>query len=103
MGHGGGPDAQAVTALTNQSPRIVLNFGAHYSISEYYMDLHEILYGKSSSCNNPDSDTSNAPLATPCASYGGGLYYYEDRIGPFRGHLNRVKQGRTVCARAINP
>ena len=74
-------DAQAVTALTNQSPRVVLNFGAHYSISEYYMDLHEIIYGKSSSCNNPDSDTSNAPLATPCASYGGGLYYYEDRIG----------------------
>jgi iron complex outermembrane receptor protein len=74
-------DAQAVTALTSQSPRIVLNFGAHYSVSEYYVDLHEIIYGKSSSCNNPDSDTSDAPLATPCASYGSGLYYYEDHIG----------------------
>jgi iron complex outermembrane receptor protein len=80
---GGQPlfDAQAVTALTNQSPRIVLNFGARYSVNDYYVDLHEIIYGKSSSCDNPDSDTSNAPLATPCASYGGGLYYYEDRIG----------------------
>jgi iron complex outermembrane receptor protein len=80
---GGQPlfDAQAVTALTNQSPRVVLNFGAHYSVSEYYVDLHEIIYGKSSSCDNPDSNTSNAPLATPCASYAGGLYYYEDHIG----------------------
>jgi iron complex outermembrane receptor protein len=80
---GGQPlfDAQSVTALTNQSPRVVLNFGAHYTVSEYYMDLHEIIYGKSSSCNNPDSDTSNAPLATPCASYAAGLYYYEDKIG----------------------
>jgi iron complex outermembrane recepter protein len=80
---GGQPlfDAQAVTALTNQSPRITLNFGAHYTWSEYYVDLHEIIYGKSSSCDNPDSDTSTAPLATPCASYAGGLYYYEDKIG----------------------
>jgi hypothetical protein len=44
---GGQPlfDAQAVTALTNQLPRIVLNFGAHYSVSEYYVDLREIIYG----------------------------------------------------------
>jgi iron complex outermembrane receptor protein len=74
-------DAQAVTALTSQSPRITVNFGAHYTVSQYYVDLHEILYGKSSSCDNPDSDTSKTPYGTPCATYSGGLYYYEDHIG----------------------
>jgi len=80
---GGQPlfDAQAVSALTTQSPRLVLNLGAHYTVSQYYVDLHEILYGKSSSCDNPDSDTSKTPYGTPCMSYSGGLYYYEDRIG----------------------
>ena len=80
---GGQPlfDAEAVTALTSQSPRVVLNLGARYTVSQYYVDLHEIIYGKSSSCDNPDSDTSTSPLGTPCASYGGGLYYYEDHIG----------------------
>jgi len=74
-------DAQAVTALTSQSPRITVNFGAHYTVSTYYVDLHEILYGKSSSCDNPDSDTSKTPYGTPCATYAGGLYYYQDHIG----------------------
>jgi len=74
-------DAQAVTALTTQSPRLVLNLGAHYTVSKFYVDLHEIIYSRSSSCDNPDSDTSAAPLATPCATYAGGLYYYEDHIG----------------------
>ena len=74
-------DAQAVTALTSQSPRITVNFGAHYTVSQYYVDLHEIIYGKSSSCDNPDSDTSATPYGTPCANYGGGLYYYKDHIG----------------------
>ncbi len=84
---GGQPlfDAEAVTALTSQSPRITLNLGAHYTVSQYYVDLHEIIYGKSSSCDNPDSDTSQGahpgPYGTPCAAYGGGLYYYTDHIG----------------------
>jgi iron complex outermembrane receptor protein len=79
---GGQPlfDAQAISALTTQSPRVTLNMGAHYTVSSYYVDLHEIIYGKSSSCDNPDSDTSKAPLATPCATYAGGLYYYENKI-----------------------
>ena len=79
---GGQPlfDAQAISALTTQSPRVTLNMGAHYTVSSYYVDLHEIIYGKSSSCDNPDSDTSSAPLATPCATYAGGLYYYENKI-----------------------
>jgi iron complex outermembrane receptor protein len=50
-------DAAAVSSLTSQSPRLVLNFGAHYTVSQFYVDLHEILYGKSSGCDNPDSDT----------------------------------------------
>ncbi len=79
---GGQPlfDAEAISALTTQSPRLVLNMGGHLTVSEYYVDLHEIIYGKSSSCANPDSDTSAAPLATPCATYAGGLYYYENHI-----------------------
>jgi iron complex outermembrane receptor protein len=80
---GGQPlfDAEAVTALTSQSPRITVNFGAHYTVSNYFVDLHEIIYGKSSSCDNPDSDTSAKPYGTPCATYAGGLYYYTDKIG----------------------
>ena len=80
---GGQPlfDAEAVTALTSQSPRITVNFGGHYTVGSYYVDLHEIIYGKSSSCDNPDSNTSAAPYGTPCATYAGGLYYYQDHIG----------------------
>jgi iron complex outermembrane receptor protein len=78
-------DAQSVTALTSQSPRITVNIGAHYTVSNYYVDLHEIIYGKSSSCDNPDSDKSATPYGTPCAAYGvtaaSGLYYYQDHIG----------------------
>jgi iron complex outermembrane receptor protein len=84
---GGQPlfDAEAVTALTSQSPRITLNMGAHYTVSSYYVDVHEIIYGKSSSCDNPDSDTSPishpGPYGTPCKNYGDSLYYYQDHIG----------------------
>jgi iron complex outermembrane receptor protein len=105
---GGQPlfDAQAVSALTTQSPRLVLNTGAHLTVSQYYADLHEILYGKSSSCDNPDSDTSTAPLASPCASYGGGLYYYEDHIGT-EAITNlelgvNLKESMTVAIGAVN-
>ena len=105
---GGQPlfDAQAISALTTQSPRVVLNLGARYTVSQYYADLHEIIYGKSSSCDNPDSDTSTAPLATPCASYGGGLYYYENHVGTI-GITNlelgvNLKESLTVAIGANN-
>jgi iron complex outermembrane recepter protein len=80
---GGQPlfDAQAISALETQSPRITVNFGAHYTVSQYYVDAHEIIYGKSSSCDNPDSDTSAVPLGATCASYSGGLNYYTNHIG----------------------
>jgi iron complex outermembrane recepter protein len=81
---GGQPlfDAQSISALTTQAPRITINLGGHYTVSSYYVDLHEIIYGKSSSCDNPDSDPSPTPLQGPtCAAYAGGLYYYENRIG----------------------
>ena len=80
---GGQPlfDAQAITALESQSPRITVNMGAHYTVSNYYVDLHEIIYGKSSSCDNFDSNTSMTPYGTPCKAYSGGLYYYQDHIG----------------------
>ncbi len=83
-------DAEAVSALTTQSPRITANFGAHYTVGNYYVDLHEIIYGKSSSCDNFDSNTGPT-YGTPCAAYGVtpasgstpamGLYYYKDQIG----------------------
>jgi iron complex outermembrane receptor protein len=73
-------DAQAISALTTQSPRITLNLGGHYTVSSYYVDLHEIIYGKSSSCDNPDSDTGPA-VGPVCHAYGGNLNYYENRIG----------------------
>jgi iron complex outermembrane recepter protein len=83
---GGQPlfDAQSISALTTQAPRITLNLGGHYTVSSYYVDLHEIIYGKSSSCDNPDSDTSDPTKGPPgpiCHDYGGGLYYYENKIG----------------------
>ena len=76
-------DAQSVSALTTQSPRVVLNMGAHYTISQYYVDVHEIIYGKSSSCDNPDSDTPvNTVPPNPCFSnVDSGLNYYEDHVG----------------------
>jgi len=74
-------DASATSALTDQSPRLTLNLGAHYTVNQFYADLHEIIYGKSSGCDNPDSDTSATPYGKPCAAYAGGLYYYEDHIG----------------------
>jgi iron complex outermembrane recepter protein len=80
---GGQPlfDAEAISALTTQSPRLVLNMGGHLTVSQYYLDLHEIIYGKSSSCANPDSDTSSAAAGTYCMKYGTDLYYFEDKIG----------------------
>jgi iron complex outermembrane recepter protein len=82
MGHQPLFDAQAISALTTQAPRITLNLGGHYTVSSYYVDLHEIIYGKSSSCDNPDSDTSKTALAASCSgSPADGLFYYENRIG----------------------
>ena len=101
-------DAQAISSLTEESPRIVVNFGAHYTVSKFYVDLHEILYGKSSACDTPDSDPSptGAPLGPYCAAYGGGLYYYEDHIGTIAvTNLElgmNVREGLTVAIGANN-
>jgi iron complex outermembrane receptor protein len=101
-------DAEAVSALTEQSPRIVVNFGAHYTVSKFYVDLHEIVYGKSSSCDTPDSDPSptGLPLGPYCAAYPGGLYYYQDHIGTI-GVTNMelgldVRDGLTLAIGANN-
>jgi iron complex outermembrane receptor protein len=93
---GGQPlfDAQAITALTSQSPRVTLNMGAHYTVSQYYIDVHEIVYGKSSSCDNFDSNTSATPFGTPCASLAGGLNYYQDHIGTIG--ITNVEIGMTL-------
>jgi iron complex outermembrane recepter protein len=94
-------DAQAVSALTTQSPRVTLNLGAHYTVSQYYIDLHEIIYGKSSSCDNPDSDTStspgNPPFGGTCSNAGGGLFYYTNKIGTVG--ITNLEVGATVFER----
>jgi len=96
-------DAQAITALTSQSPRFTVNFGAHYTVSQYYVDLHEILYGKTSSCDNFDSNTSKTPYGTPCAAYGvtaaGGLYYYQDHIGTVG--ITNLELGANITDRVL--
>jgi iron complex outermembrane recepter protein len=81
---GGQPlfDATAVSSVTTQSPRLVLNMGAHYTVSEFYVDLHEIIYGKSSSCDSEEGDGNGTPVAAICSSINGGEpLYYEDHIG----------------------
>jgi iron complex outermembrane recepter protein len=81
---GGQPlfDATAVSAVTTQTPRLVLNLGAHYTVSEFYVDLHEIIYGKSSSCDSEEGDGTGVPVAQTCSSINGGEpFYYEDHIG----------------------
>ena len=101
-------DAQAVSALTTQSPRLVLNMGAHFVVSQYYADLHEIIYGKTSSCDNPDSDTpvvGGIVPPNPCAN-NGGVNYYEDHIGTV-GITNlelgvNLKESLTVAVGAVN-
>ncbi len=56
--------------LTTASPRLVLNFGAHWTVSQFYVDVHEILYGPSSEWDNDDGDnTTGIPV------------YYKDTIG----------------------
>ena len=75
-------DSTAISALTTQSPRLVLNLGGHYTISKFYVDLHEIIYGHSSSCDNDDGDSSTGvPVATTCGPSQGGAFYYLDHIG----------------------
>ena len=90
-------DAQAISALTTQSPRVTLNMGARYTVNQYYVDLHEIIYGKSSSCDNFDSNTSTTPYGTPCAAYAGGLYYYNDHIGTIG--ITNLEVGMTLLDR----
>jgi iron complex outermembrane receptor protein len=102
-------DAQAISALTTQSPRLVLNMGAHLTVSQFYLDLHEIIYGKSSSCDNPDSDTPPKTMSVPpnaCVSYPGGLNYYQDHIGAV-GITNlelgvNLKESLSLAVGAVN-
>lgn len=48
--------------LTSASPRLVANLGARWSVSAFYVDLHEILYGRSSQSTN---DGGNNPSKKP--------------------------------------
>lgn len=48
--------------LTTASPRLVANLGARWEASAFYVDLHEILYGRSSQSTN---DGGNNPSKTP--------------------------------------
>ncbi|HTY49734.1 MAG TPA: TonB-dependent receptor, partial [Steroidobacteraceae bacterium] len=57
-------DTASLSAITTQSPRMVLNFGAHYSAGVFYADLHEIVYGAVSEWDNDDGDTVGTPPAS---------------------------------------
>ncbi|HUN25302.1 MAG TPA: TonB-dependent receptor [Steroidobacteraceae bacterium] len=58
------------SALTTGSPRLVLNLGAHWTVSRFYVDLHEIIYGPSSEWANDSGDNpTNIPI------------YYKDSVG----------------------
>lgn len=94
---GGQPlfDATANSAVSTQSPRAVVNLGAHYTISQYYVDLHEILYGKSSEFANDDGDGPT-----------GAALYYPEHIGSV-GITNlelglKLKEQFTVAVGANN-
>ena len=56
--------------LTTASPRLVLNLGMHWTLSEFYVDLHEIVYGPSSEYDNDDGDNAS-----------GIPVYYKESIG----------------------
>ena len=53
-------DTAALSAITTESPRLVLNLGAKYTTGIFYADLHEIVYGAVSEWDNDDGDTVGA-------------------------------------------
>lgn len=55
--------------LTTASPRLVVNLGAHWTVSSFYVDLHEIIYGHSDQWSN---DGGNNPQKIPI--------YYDNEI-----------------------
>jgi iron complex outermembrane recepter protein len=59
-----------ISNLTTASPHLVANFGARWSPSVFYVDLHEIVYGHSQQMNN---DSGLNPT--------GQFIYYPYRIG----------------------
>jgi iron complex outermembrane recepter protein len=59
-----------ISDLTTASPRLVLNFGAHWTLSQFYVALHEIIYGPSAEWDNDDGDNA-----------AGIPVYYKETIG----------------------
>ncbi|HTX24477.1 MAG TPA: TonB-dependent receptor [Steroidobacteraceae bacterium] len=59
-----------ISDLTTATPRLVLNLGAHWDVSQFYVDLHEIVYGPSSEWDNDDGDNAT-----------GIPVYYKETIG----------------------
>jgi iron complex outermembrane recepter protein len=59
-----------ISDLTTATPRLVLNLGAHWTISQFYVDLHEIIYGPSAEWDNDDGDNAT-----------GVPIYYKETIG----------------------
>jgi iron complex outermembrane recepter protein len=51
-------DATAIADVTTATPRFVLNLGAHWTVSAFYLDLHEIIYGSSSDYENDRADNA---------------------------------------------
>lgn len=84
-GLGGQPlfDATALAELTTATPRLVLNLGAHWSLSAFYVDLHELIYGPSADYQN---DNGDGPTGIPI--------YYRNQIGTIP--LTNLELGMTL-------
>jgi len=48
-----------ISNLTTASPRLVLNLSAHYAVSAFYAELHEIIYGSSSQWSNDGGNNAS--------------------------------------------
>jgi iron complex outermembrane receptor protein len=51
-------DATAIADVTTATPRLVVNLGAHWEVSRFHVDLHEIIYGSSADYENDRADNS---------------------------------------------
>jgi iron complex outermembrane recepter protein len=73
-------NSTAMSDLTTASPKVVLNFGALWTMGAFSVSVHEIIYGPSSEWDNDDGDLASDATA-PGALCSGGVCYYKESIG----------------------
>jgi len=84
-GLGGQPlfNATALAELTTATPRLILNIGIHWSLSAFYVNLRELLYGPSADYLG---DSGEGPTGIPI--------YYRNQVGTIP--LTNVEVGINV-------